>query len=534
MLRSGFTLAAASALGEVAFAGEKVVKSIPGAYDYIIVGAGSAGCVVIDRLSAAGFSVLAIEAGTGDIEQPKIDQAALWLQNIGSDTDWQIPTPPQPELNGRPLVVSAGRALGGGGSINIMGWIRPDVRDLAILARRLGPKWSTENMYAAIRRAERFVTGNSTGRSLDGKITVGRYSPANPLSGALIQAAGEVSMPAVDHNASEHINGMGFADVNVEPDGRRSGPAETYLADAITRSNLEVITDSLVTRLLIQSNVCVGVECVVNGNLERFYASREVVLSAGAMSSPKILMLSGVGRGRDLQRLGIEVVHHLPAVGANFQDHLLVATTYRGGPAYSDQENVGSVGTHGWASTDASHSPPNMQISVLLKPFPPGSIPDERGFTIISSIAKPRSRGSLTLQSRDPRVPVLADAAYLTDSRDVDVMLESLELSLGIGATSALRPFIDSPVFNADELNSRQARLQFIRNNAQSNFHPVCSCAAGTDPARSVVNPALKVWGIRNLRVVDGSVLPEITGVNPHVTIIGVAEVASQMMLAGI
>src|SRR5882724_10221895 len=195
MLSCGFSLAAANALGEIAFAGEKAVKPVPGAHDYIIVGARSAGCVLANRLSAAGFSILVIEAGTGDIQQPKIADARQWLQNFGSDTDWQIPVAPQPGLNGQSLMISAGRAVGGSGSTNGMGWVRPDVRDLAVLARLLGPRWSIENMYAAMRLAERFVTGNSTGRSVDGEMTIGRYSPANPLSEAIIQAASEVSRP---------------------------------------------------------------------------------------------------------------------------------------------------------------------------------------------------------------------------------------------------------------------------------------------------------------------------------------------------
>jgi choline dehydrogenase len=533
MLRSGLSLAAADALGAVAFAGEKKMKPVPGAYDYIIVGAGSAGCVLADRLSAAGFSILVIEAGTGNIQQPKIADAFRWKENFATDTDWQIPVAPQPELNDRSFMIPAGRAVGGTGSTNGLGWVRPDVRDLAILAQRLGQRWSVENMYAAMRRAERFVTGNSSGRSLDGKITVGRYSPAHELSEAMIQAGSEVSMPFVDSNAGRHINGMGLGDSNRAPDGRRSGPAQTYFADAISRSNLELVTDALVTKVLIQGNVCVGVECVVNGKLERFHASRDVILSAGGFGSPKILMLSGVGRERDLRRLGVEVVHHLPAVGANFQDHFVVVTSYTGGPAYVEREEIGHFGTAGWASSGDSRSPPDLSIVTFLTPAPQGSVTIARGFSIIAGDAKPTSRGRVIVQSRDPRVPVLADPAYLSESRDVKVALEVFELALEMGAASALRPYVGEPAFDLDKLRSRQARLQFIRENGGTDLHPTSSCAAGTDPTHSVVSTALKVWGIRNLRVVDASVLPEMIGVTPQLTIIGIAELASEIMLQG-
>jgi len=168
-----------------------------------------------------------------------------------------------------------------------------------------------------------------------------------------------------------------------------------------------------------------------------------------------------------------------------------------------------------------------------LRAFPPGIIADDRGFTLIARNGKPRSRGQIILQSTDPRVPVLADPAFLRDSRDIKAALVSFELSLEIGAAPALRPFVDQPLFNVDELNSPAARLQFIRENGQSTFHPTSSCIAGTDPAHSVVNSALGVWGIRNLRVVDGSVLPEVPGLALQPMIIGVAELASQIMLQG-
>jgi choline dehydrogenase len=536
LLRCGFSVAAASALSEVAFAGGgKVVKPVPGAYDYIIVGAGSAGCVLADRLSAAGFSVLVIEAGSADITQPKIADARHWLENFGSDTDWQIPVAPQPALNGQSFTISSGLVAGGSGSTNGMGWLRPDVRDLAVINRLLGPRWSIENLYAGLARAERFVTGNSVGRSLDGKMTVGRYSPANPLSTAIIQAAGEIStpVPSIDLNASRLTEGIGYSDMNCEPDGLRSGPAETYLADAVARSNVDLIAGTLVTKLVIEGDVCTGVECVVNGSIERFYASRDVVLSAGTLATPKLLMLSGIGPERDLRQLDIRRLHHLPAVGANFQEQLTVFTVYSGGPAYVAGTMGLDVGPITLVPNGDSTSSPDISVVNFMKPFPPGVVPGERGFTFISRNAKPRSRGRIITQSNDPRVPALADPAFLSDPRDLSATLAAFELSLAIPAAPALRPFVDQPFFDAAALATTEGKLQFIQENGRVTFHPTSSCVAGTDPAHSVVDSALKVWGIRNLRVVDGSVLPEMPGLALHTMVIGVAEVASQIILEG-
>jgi choline dehydrogenase len=198
-------------------------------------------------------------------------------------------------------------------------------------------------------------------------------------------------------------------------------------------------------------------------------------------------------------------------------------------------QNDGHFGTVAFASSanSPSSSSPDITIVSFLVPFPPGIIANGRGLTLVARNAKPKSKGRVILQSSDPRVPVLADPAYLTDSRDLGATLESFELSLELATTPAVRPFVDQPIFNTSGLNTRAGRLQFIRENGQPGYHPASSCIAGRDPAHSVVNSALRVWGIRNLRVVDGSVLPEMPGLALYVAIIAVAEVASQIILQG-
>jgi len=530
MLRSGFSLGVAVYVGDVAFAGEAGSKPFDVAYDYIIVGAGSAGCVLASRISESGYKTLLVEAGTDDIRQPKISNWADWLGNIGTETDWSVPIASQPLLGNRDFVAAAGKVLGGSGSINAMFWLRPDVRDLNRMSRALGRHGSAENFYRAFRHVERFVSADSLNRSIQGKITVGRYAMGNPLSQASIYAAGEIGIQAKDHNASEFIDGCGFADVNIEPDGTRSGPAQTYLADAMGRANFDVVTNALVTELLITGDYCRGVECIVNNERHMFYAGREVLVCAGTFGSPKLLMHSGIGSEKQLRRVGIGVKRHLPAVGDNLQDHVFLnGLSYTGGASYTGSTTLGRIATHTFFSTAASSEPPNVQIMCMQEPFPPGTAPNGHGLSLLPWIAKVESRGSVALVSADPRSPLLANPNYLTSKNDRRVLSAALEMAIAMGESSALRGYIDSPLFSTSALASERGRWDFIQRNALPGIHYVGTCAAGSEPQNSVVDENFRVWGVENLRIVDGSVLPEVPGVNPQAAILTVAEIASEI-----
>lgn len=531
MLKAGVSIGALGSIPRLGMASEERRGPIEAEYDYIVVGSGSAGAIVSSRLCEAGMSVLLVEAGSGDANQPKHTEADLWMENIGTETDWNIPTVAQRGMKGREIGIAAGKVLGGSSNINAMFWLKPDVRDLFRLRNVSGSAFDENRFNQALERIEKYLPGGE-GRSLNGRISVGRYAQENPLSSAAIEASLEVGAPAKDHNAHDFIDGVGLADVNITPEGKRSGPAQTYLADALERDNFELAECSLVTRLIVDNGSCIGVEFFKGGSLQSVYARNEVVVCAGAIGSPKLLMLSGIGPENELRRLGIRSNTILKAVGKNLQDHVfLEGIAYEPGPLYSSDVTLGRIATHSFHTTAPNSQAPNIQIMCMQTPFPPGTTSSGAGFSLLPWASKVESAGSVTLKSADPRVDPIVDPAYLSKRSDIETLSVAAEIALEIGQSNALSGYRASRNDNSLRLRGRGNLIRYIREKASPGLHLVGTCSAGLDPSSSVVSEDFKVWGVDGLRVVDGSVLAEVPGVNTQVTIMTIAEIASDLLL---
>jgi choline dehydrogenase len=490
-------------------------------YDYIIVGAGSAGCLLADRLSATGASVLLLEAGSSKIAQPKIADVTSWLRNLSSDTDWGHLSTPQRDLADQPQSIPAGKVLGGSGSINAMIWLRGDPRDYQRWWRTVGPDWTPKALDAAYLKV---VQPAGVCAAEGNRITIGRYADKHPLTAAYVASSITTGLKAISLNAGMPLDGVGVTDVNATPDGARSGPAEAFLAPALARPNLKVLTDVLVTKLLLQGTTCRGIELRAGNGVVRIMATRRTLVCMGTCATPQLLMLSGIGPVEQLAPLGIQVRQDLPMVGSGLQDHVLLSVLFRSRSSIATQVSNG-VSTMAYYGGSGA-APPDIQVAGMQYPFGSSAVPVGSGYTVIPFLAKPRSRGQVRLVSADPNVPLRIDPNYLAEQVDRDNMIAGLDRALEIGAGTAMREFYGS-LATEMPLQTRADKQAFIAANAACGLHLVGTCSAGTDPRTSVIDGRFRVRGIEGLHVVDASALPEVPAVNVHASVLTIAQLAA-------
>lgn len=522
-------------------------------YDYIIIGAGSAGCVLANRLTEdAKTSVLLLEAGMPDKKQ-EIHIPVAFGKLFKSEVDWNYETEPQPHLNNRRLYQPRGKMLGGSSSMNAMIYMRGHRTDYDRWSELGNDGWSFDEVLPYFKKAENQERGASEFHGVGGFLNVADLRCLNPLSRAFVEAGVELGFPLNDDFNGENQEGFGVNQVT-QKGGKRCSAAAGYLKAALKRPNLKVLTNAQVLRLNLEGNRVSEVEFVHDGKSRTASAESEVILSGGAYNSPQLLMLSGIGAAEKLEKHGISTKIDLKGVGENLQDDLFTALTFKCSQpitlANAESKlniakflllrkgqltsNVGEV--NAFVKTDPALSKPNLQYH-----FGPVyyinhgmTVPEGHGFSIGPTLIRAKSRGFVGLRSNDPLAAPLIQPNYLENSDDLDLIVEGVRLGLRLAATKAFAPFCGE-VYQYDAANpittdSTKSEIEsFIRNNCETIYHPVGTCKMGTDET-AVVDAQLKVHGTENLRVADASVFPEAIGGNPNAAIIMIAEKAADLI----
>lgn len=519
-------------------------------FDYIIVGAGSAGCVIANRLSAdPTCRVLLIEAGgEPDTNLATIPGAAMYLW--GSTLDWAYSTTPQRQLFGRRIPYPRGRAVGGTSVLNLMMHVRGNRGDYDRWAAMGNLGWGYDDVLPYFRRSEGNTAFTDDYHATDGPLGVQTNAHRHPLCERFVKAAQSIGIPYnPDFNGAVQ-EGCGYFQATLK-DGRRCGSKEAFIDPIRARSNFTLLRHAFVFRLMITQGRARGVEVFANGQVQRIEADSEVILAAGAIGSPHLLMLSGIGAATHLAAHGIPVIADLPGVGQDLQDHIgggTVSATLKepldlGGRAADfsaalaefDNTGAGLLAAHhldagAFLRLDASDPDPDFEAV-----FTPGIAefyraegkPDRSHVYLGGWVSRPQSRGAVTLASADPLDHPLIDPNYFADPRDLQLTVEGVRRRVAILNAG---PFDDIRLGRADPADMDEAALELrVRRSATTIWHPTSTCRMGTD-RRAVVGPDLHVHGIQNLRVCDASVMPTMVSANTNATVLMIGEKASDLV----
>lgn len=473
-------------------------------FDYVIVGAGASGCVLADRLSADGSGrVLVVEAGGPDTN-PLIRVPGKWTTLLGTNLDWQYLTEPEPALGGRRVAWPRGKTYGGSTAIHAMAYVRGHRRCFDGWARDAGPTWSYETLLPFFRQIEDNSRGASAHLGVGGPLAVSDTTDPHDGHLAFLEAArlrGFAADPAWDFNAPAPENGAGFYQKNIR-DGRRDSAADAFLRPALARPNVEAWPNTAVRRVTLAGTRATGIECVRSGEVVRVRAVRGVILAAGVIESPKLLMLSGIGPAEALRRHGITVVADRPSVGANLHDHPRVSV--RWASRRTLPPSTVSAGLLAFSSRESGPRPPDIQFYVGR-----GIDTPEETVTLTVAMSQPRSRGSISLRSADPADPPIIRANYFAEPSDLDAMVEAVELAVALASSDPYEGLRGAPLGPHAPIRTAADARAHILATSETMFHPAGTCRMGSD-AGSVVDPELRVRGVEGLWVVDGSVMPTV------------------------
>jgi choline dehydrogenase len=531
-------------------------------YDYIIVGAGSAGCIVANRLTEGGkYSVLLLEAGgTDDSLRFKVPIGYVYTY-YDRRSNWMYSLQPEKELNNRTLYCPRGKVQGGSGSINALIYVRGQRSDFDDWAAQGNDGWAFEDVLPYYKRLESHPLGNTAYHRADGRVRITQMkSAAHPICGAFLEACAGLGYPRNDDFNGASLEGAGIYDINTR-DGLRDSSSRAYLQPALDRTQLTMEHHCLVDRVLFDDHgKATGVSYRHDGERRQCNAAKEVILAAGAVDTPKLLQLSGVGDRALLHKHGVTVTHHLPAVGRNLQDHTCASYYYRANRRTLNDEFSSWLGkaraglqyllmrsgplalsvnqAGGFLKSDVAQATPNIQLyfnplsyeipkngSQALRPEP------YSGFLLAFSPCRPTSRGTVQIASRHADDAPLIRPNYLTTQKDIGEVVKGSQLVRKIMASEALQAITVEETKPGSRVSSAADMLQYYREEAGSIYHLCGSCAMGQDPATSVVSSRLKVHGIDNLRVVDASIFPNVTSGNINAPTMMVAEKGAAMIL---